>query len=666
MASSRQTGFFLYVAYGVVLVCMAALLYLSFNHLKVSRDARQIDLEMEEKVRAAFNMRDAIRKRSFILAYVTVLDDFFDRDLQRQLFFEAANDYVTARARLDELGTSERELEYLKRMSDQIRQAQPFMERAVNLAVEGVHGPVMEEAITSARHSQVKLLNSLDQFVDHLDQYAQDAHAKQELYLAAIRRNMMILGGAMFVISLTIGLAITRREADIRKRLLREVDERTLAENQVRDLNRTLEVRVEERTAEKTMLAADHEIVAAILNVSLAPLSLEEFLDEALRLVLRRQNLELLGMGAIFLTDETSPQKLKLVAQRNLAKQLQTLCANLDLGQCLCGRAAQGETIIKTCLDHDHDVMYEGILEHGHMCVPISQGGQVLGVLNLYIPHGHHPSEHEQRLVETVADTLAGVIWRKRAEEIARTRHDALAHVSRVNTMGELTASLAHEINQPLAAISNYATGSIRRMQAGSLDEDSMLDVLNKIATQSERAGEVMRRIRSFVRKGEVLLEPLSLAQIVEDTLMLTAFEAKRLGIEIRSECAPDVPPIFADKVQIEQVLLNIINNAMDELKSKPKDQRLIVVTTSQKSNGEAVCSIWDNGDGLPQDQIEHVFEPFYSTKSNGMGMGLAISHSIIEACGGRLWVDEDFSKGTRFNFSLPIKTEKSDNHVKT
>ncbi|MEG3619250.1 ATP-binding protein [Magnetovibrio sp. PR-2] len=664
MANSRQTGFFLYVAYGVVMACMAALLYQSFNHWEVSQAARQTDLELEEKVRTAFDMRDAIRKRSFIFAYITVLDDFFDRDTQRQLSWEAANDFVRARARLEELGTDERELEYLKLMTEQIRNSQPDTERTMNLAVEGVRGPEMEEAILVSRQEQAKLLNILDGFVEHLDFNAHQIRAAQVIYLAAIRRDMMILGGAMFLVSLTIGLAVTRREADIRKRLLREVDERTLAENQVRELNRTLEVRVEKRTAERTMLAADHEIVAAILNASLAPLPLEEFLDEALRLVLKRQNLELLGMGAIFLVDEASPQKLKLVAERNLAHELQTLCANLDLGQCLCGRAALGETIIKTCLDHDHEVMFNGILEHGHMCVPISHAEQVLGVLNLYIPHGHHPSQHEQRLVETVADTLAGVIWRKRTEDMARTRQDTLAHVSRVNTMGELTANLAHEINQPLAAISNYATGSIRRLQANTLDDDSMRDVLNKIATQSERAGEVMRRIRSFVRKGEVLLEPLSLEQIVEETLLLTAFEAKRLGIEIRSECAPGVPPIFADKVQIEQVLLNIINNAMDELKTKPKDTRLIVVTTSLPSQGEALCSIWDNGEGLPSDEIEHVFEPFYSTKSDGMGMGLAISHSIIEACGGRLWVDPDFSEGTRFNFSLPIKTETSDNHV--
>ncbi|MCW8916473.1 MAG: PAS domain S-box protein [Magnetovibrio sp.] len=787
MASSRQTDLFLYAAYGVVMTCMAALLYQSFNHWEVSRAARQIDLELEEKVRTAFEMRDAIRKRSFSLAYVTILDDFFDRDEQRQASWEAANDFVDARARLEQLGTDARELEYLKHMTEQIRHAQPYTERAMNLAVEGVRGPKMEEAITASRLAQAELLKTLDNFVEHLDANAQQKQAAQEIYLAAIRRDMLILGGAMFVVSLTIGLAVTRRESANRNRLLSEIDERTQAENMVRDLNRTLEVRVETRTnelwesevrsraivetavegiitiddlgfietanpaaerifhyttdelvghkismlipvirddyadyiqqfqdkgkayilgldheveglrkngesfplslavsemrmdnerhfvsiisdlterkkveAEKTMLAADHEIVAAILNASLTPVLLEDFLDEALRLILKRQNLELLGMGAIFLIDEDTPEKLTLVAHRNLAPQLQTKCAQLEVGQCLCGRAAQqGKTVIKTCLDHEHEVTYEGISEHGHMCTPISHGEQILGVLNLYIPHDHHPSKHEKRLVETVADTLAGVIWRNRAEEIARVRQDELAHVSRVNTMGELTANLAHEINQPLSAISNYAKGSIRRMQSNSLDRNDTGEIFDKIAREAERAGDVMRRIRSFIRKGEVSLQPLTLNQVVEDTLLLISFEAKRQGVVIKTKCDPDAVTILADKVQIEQVLLNILNNAMDALSHVPKKSRKISVKSWNISDQEVICSIWDNGPGLPPEFAEKVFEPFYSQKSNGMGMGLSISRSIIEASGGRLWVDVDCTKGTRFNFSLPIKMEQ-------
>lgn len=660
METSRQTNLFLYAAFGVVMTCMAGLLYQSFNHWEVSRAARQIDQEQEKKVRTAYEMRDAIRKRSFSLAYVTVLDDFFDRDEQRQISWTAANDFVAARARLEKLETDEHELAFLQQMTEQIRDAQPFTEQAMNLAVEGVRGPKMEEAIIVSRIAQARLLKTLDEFVEHLDFNAQIKLAQQEVYLAAIRRDMMILGGAMFLISLTIGLAVTRRESANRERLVSEIEERTAAENMVRDLNRDLEVRVEKRTAEKTMLIADHEIVAAILNASLSPVPLEDFLDESLRLILKRQNLELLGMGAIFLVDKDSPSRLSLMAHRNLAPELQVKCAHLQLGQCLCGLAAQrGETVVKTCLDHDHEVTYEGIVEHGHICASIRHGDQVLGVLNLYTPHGHHPSDHEIRLVEAVADTLAGVIWRNHAEDVARARQDELAHISRVNTMGELTANLAHEINQPLSAISNYAKGSIRRMQSNTLERDETGHVFNKIASEAERAGEVIKRIRSFIRKGEVALQPLLLNQVVKETMLLITSEVKRHGIEIKTECDPDIAEVLADKVQIEQVMINLINNAMDVLTTMPRHARLIKVKTYSGDDQDVICSIWDSGPGLPKEFHDKVLEPFYSSKSNGMGMGLSICHSIIEASSGRLWVDADCEKGTRFMFSLPVISDK-------
>ena len=243
---------------------------------------------------------------------------------------------------------------------------------------------------------------------------------------------------------------------------------------------------------------------------------------------------------------------------------------------------------------------------------------------------------------------------RKRAEDVARRRQDELAHVSRVNTMGELTASLAHEINQPLSAIANYATGSVRRLDNNKMDHADLRGVLGTIASEAERAGETIRRVRELVRKGKVSLETLDLNAVIREVVEITHAEAERQNIQVQIELNGSLPPVSADKVQIEQVLLNLIGNGMEALQDTLPEHRTIVISTAHDVEGEVVCGVLDSGDGLPQDTTDILFEPFYSTKPGGMGMGLSISRSIVEASGGRMWMDTPPKQGTMFKFSLP------------
>lgn len=262
-----------------------------------------------------------------------------------------------------------------------------------------------------------------------------------------------------------------------------------------------------------------------------------------------------------------------------------------------------------------------------------------------------------QRTTELSAANAAlekQIVERKRAEDIARERQNELAHVSRVNTMGELTASLAHEINQPLAAIANYATGSVRRIDRGNIEADGLKSILSTIAGEAERAGEVIRRVRALVRKGEVNLTELDLNSIVLEAVEISTPQARRHGVSLVVSLAQSLPPILADKVQVEQVLLNLIGNGLDAVNNSDAPGIITITTAQEATGGAIVCSVTDNGTGLRDDIYDKIFEPFYSTKSNGMGMGLSISRSIIEASGGRLWCSPGPRGGATFAFALP------------
>ncbi|HEY9080925.1 sensor histidine kinase [Magnetovibrio sp.] len=293
--------------------------------------------------------------------------------------------------------------------------------------------------------------------------------------------------------------------------------------------------------------------------------------------------------------------------------------------------------------------------------------GVLMGIAILWVVRVEHlVAKRTAELSQANAELETQIFERKRAEDTARNRQNELAHVSRVNTMGELTASLAHEINQPLSAIANYATGSVRRLKLDTISPDDLYEVLSTIATEAERAAQVIRRVRAFVRKGELSLETLDVNAIAREAIEITNAEAERQHIGLSGDFTEPLAPVLVDKVQIEQVMLNLIGNAMDALGAVSKDPKTIVVATRPGDPGEVICEVRDNGAGLSETARDLLFEPFYSTKPNGMGMGLSISRSIVEASGGRLWVEVDESGATVFKFSLPSapqRTNKAENH---
>jgi C4-dicarboxylate-specific signal transduction histidine kinase len=252
------------------------------------------------------------------------------------------------------------------------------------------------------------------------------------------------------------------------------------------------------------------------------------------------------------------------------------------------------------------------------------------------------------------------VTRRHAAEDRQREQEEKLGLTSRLVTMGEMASSLAHELNQPLTAIANYCMGlsaRIRtRQRSGQPPEpDETLEALGKTAAQAERAGMVIRRIREFVKRSEPERRPCEAAAIIDETLGLAEIEARKHGIRIAVDLAPALPTLLADPILVEQVLLNLIRNALEAMQGQRR--RELRVGVSLRADW-VEFSVSDTGPGLSAEAAAKLFEPFFTTKQEGMGMGLNICRSIVESHQGRLWTEPAADGGCVFRFTLPVPGE--------
>jgi len=245
---------------------------------------------------------------------------------------------------------------------------------------------------------------------------------------------------------------------------------------------------------------------------------------------------------------------------------------------------------------------------------------------------------------------------RMRAEREVRQLKDDLALSGRIATMGELAAALAHELNQPLAAILSNAEAAIRFLKAPTPDLEEVRDILRDIAADDTRAGEVIRRIRSLVKRDAAEFCPLSLNAVLEEVVVLLRSDPRIHGVVISLELDPDLPDVKGDRIQLQQVLLNLLLNAFEAMSEDSSEERAVVIR-SRHVDTEVLVTVSDFGPGIPSEDLDRVFEPFRSTKNNGLGMGLSISRSIVASHGGRLWARNNPERGATFSFSLPVPT---------
>jgi signal transduction histidine kinase/CheY-like chemotaxis protein len=271
---------------------------------------------------------------------------------------------------------------------------------------------------------------------------------------------------------------------------------------------------------------------------------------------------------------------------------------------------------------------------------------------------------------------VTDITERRRAEEALQKAQTELAHVTRVTALGELTASIAHEINQPLAGILTNASASLHWLAGDPPKLDDASEAIRRIVRDANRVSNVISRVRALFKKAPTTKEPLNVGDAVAEILFLTRSEIQRHGISLETKLGRDLPPVLGDKVQLQQVVLNLLINAIEAMSTVTDGLRNLSVSAQQVAAipSESACSVesgneplppkWilvsvkDSGPGVDPSAVDRLFEAFYTTKEQGLGMGLAISHSIVEAHGGRLWAAANAPRGAVFQFALPIESD--------
>ena len=266
---------------------------------------------------------------------------------------------------------------------------------------------------------------------------------------------------------------------------------------------------------------------------------------------------------------------------------------------------------------------------------------------------GHPVLNATGDVVELVGSTM-DITERKKTEEILQKAHAHITHITHMTMMGELAASIAHEVNQPLAAVITNAEACLRWLDQKSPDLNEAREAAHRIIRDGHRGGDVITRIRALLKKEPPVNVRLNVNEVIRETIALA--QARLREVTLHFELAESLPLVSADRVQLQQVLLNLIANAVDAMKSITQQQRLLRIQTFSQVPGMVVVKIRDSGPGFDPSNTEQLFEPFYTTKSQGLGMGLSISRSIIEAHGGRLWAEPAEENGAVFQFNLPVE----------
>ena len=295
------------------------------------------------------------------------------------------------------------------------------------------------------------------------------------------------------------------------------------------------------------------------------------------------------------------------------------------------------------------------------VAIPLTVEGVVIGALAFSAVAAERAwrDEFVQRL-QLLGEVFANTLARRRAEMEGQRLRGDLAHVGRVATVGELTASLAHELNQPLTAILANAQTARRLLESDTVDLAELHAIVSDIVDDDKRASEVINRLRSLLKKGPLERSRVDMSEVVGQVAHLAAGDAILRNVATRLELASDLPPVHGDRVQLQQVVLNLILNGLDAMRSSEAGHRTLVLRATRADAATVEVAVQDSGTGIEKTVLDHIFDPFYTTKADGLGMGLAIVRSIVEAHGGQVRAANNPEGGATFSFTLPVATERA------
>lgn len=302
-----------------------------------------------------------------------------------------------------------------------------------------------------------------------------------------------------------------------------------------------------------------------------------------------------------------------------------------------------------------HHPCYRKFGLEAYLGVAIRVRGVLYGTLNFssFQPRAVPFTNVDRELIQLMAQWVSGALEQERMLATAQRQQRLLAHASRLNMLGEMASGLVHEINQPITAITLYTEAGLSQLHQEKVDLQGVRETLEKIAAQGSRTCAIIQKIRHFARQGKPQYARVQLPELLEEIADFLNLEAQRHAIHLRYEMYPELPPLLADSLQIQQVVLNLVRNAIDAVSGRPGVHSIVISARPEQEGVE--ITVQDNGLGLESEVAGQLLHPFFTTKPNGLGLGLSISRSIIEAHGGRLWATSNAGDGVTFHFTLPL-----------
>lgn len=397
--------------------------------------------------------------------------------------------------------------------------------------------------------------------------------------------------------------------------------------------------------------------ISQVLKISIEPISFDEQLDRILKLILAIPWLSFQSKGCIFLVED-DPDLLVMKARQGLSPAVQESCARLPVGKCLCGQAAeQCRTIFADCVNRQHKHQGEELPPHGQFCVPICRGQTIYGVLNVVLKERHPRDPHEEMFLTSIADTLAGVIEHRKSELEKERLQEQLAQTEKLSALGRMTATVAHEIRNPLTALGGLTRRLDQKIAEGSKEKE----YTRIIVAEAMRLEKILSSVLSFTGRQPFPQERSNINPVIEDSLKLFAEVIDRKQLTVSKDLG-ETPPVKINREKMREVIDNLLTNAID---ATPAGGRIRLASGTAMVQGApyVLIAVSDTGKGISAGQLKKIFDPFFTTKGvgprPGIGLGLSICKKIMEEHRGFMRVESTVGQGTTFNLYLPPGEEE-------